>query len=87
MMMIGTFSLPVLGVLAEMVQLVLGLLEEIRSGHKLNFILLTFQNQGSVRKSAFSTNAQSRFASVAVDGVGPAPLTVSLFLCSSGSNA
>ena len=44
----------------------------IRSGHLLNSILLTFQNQGSVSKSAFSTNAQSRFASVVVDGVlGP----------------
>ena len=42
-----------------------------RSGHQLNSILLTFLNQGSER-SAFSTNAQSRFASVVVDGVlGP----------------
>ena len=38
----------------------------------LNSILLTFQNQGSVYKSAFSKNAQSRFASVVVDSVlGP----------------
>ena len=41
--------------------------------------------------SAFSTNALSRFASVVDDGVpGPPRLarhTVSLYLCSSGSNA
>ena len=37
---------------------------------------MTFHNQGSVSKSAFSTNAQSRFASVVVDGVvGPPRLT------------
>ena len=41
----------------------------LRSGHQLNSILLTFQNQGSVCKSAFTTIAQSRFASVVVDGV------------------
>ena len=35
-------------------------------------MLLTFHNQGSVCKSVFSTNTQSRFASVAIDGVlGP----------------
>ena len=35
-------------------------------------ILSTFHNQGSVLKNAFSTNAQSRFASVFVAGVlGP----------------
>ena len=39
------------------------------SGHYLNSILLTFHNQGSVNKGAFLTNAQSRFASVAFDGV------------------
>ena len=62
-------------------------LVNIRSaGHQLNSILLTFQNQGSMYKSGFSTNAQSRFASVVFDGVS-APLTVFLFLCSSGSNA
>ena len=56
--------------------------------------MLTFDNQGSVKKtkSAFSTNAQSRFASIVVDGVlghepSAAHLTVSLYLCSSGSNA
>ena len=49
------------------------LLVYTRSGQKLNSILLTFQNQGSVVKSAFSTNAQSRFASVVVEGdLGPA---------------
>ena len=32
------------------------------SGLVTNSILLTFQNQGSMQKSAFSTNAQSRFA-------------------------
>ena len=43
-----------------------------RSGHQLNYILFTFHNQGSVVKSAFSTNAQSRFASAVLDGVlGP----------------
>ena len=35
-------------------------------------ILLTFHNQGLVGKSAFSTNKQSKLASVVVDGVlGP----------------
>ena len=43
-----------------------------RSGQKLNSILLTFQNQRLMYKSAFSTNAQSRFASVVVDSdLGP----------------
>ena len=37
-----------------------------RSGNELISILLTFQNQGSVGKSAFLTNAQSRFASAVV---------------------
>ena len=42
------------------------------SGLVTNSILLTFQNQGSMQKSAFSTNAQSRFASVLFDRVlGP----------------
>ena len=40
-----------------------------RSGHYFNSIPFTFQNQGSVVKSVFSTYAQSRFASVVVDGV------------------
>ena len=40
-----------------------------RSGHQLNSILLTFHPQGSVLKSALSSNALSRFASVVVDGV------------------
>ena len=41
-----------------------------RSGHKL--ISVDFHNQGLVQKSASSTNAHSRFASVVVDGVlGP----------------
>ena len=41
--------------------------------NSIDSIVLTFQNQGSVlKKSAFSTNAQSRFASVVVDDVlGP----------------
>ena len=43
--------------------------DDSRSGHQLNSILLTFQNQESMYKSAFSTNAQSRFASVVVDGM------------------
>ena len=34
----------------------------IRSGHKLNSILLTFHNHGSMQKSAFSTDAQTKFA-------------------------
>ena len=52
-------------------------LDNSRSGHSLNSILLTFHNQGSVLKSAFSTNAQSRFASVVVDGVlGPLRLAL-----------
>ena len=43
-----------------------------RSGHELNSILLTFQIQGLMYKSVFSTNAHSRFASVVVDCVlGP----------------
>ena len=38
----------------------------------LNSILLTFRNQGLMLKSAFSTNAQTRVATVVVDGVlGP----------------
>ena len=41
-----------------------------RSGHLLNS--LTFLNQGSLCKGAFSTDAQSRFASAVVDSVlGP----------------
>ena len=46
-----------------------------------------------MQKSAFSTNAQSRFASVVVDrdlgplGLSRPHLTVSLYICSSGSNA
>ena len=40
-----------------------------RSVHLLNFILLTFRNQGSVYKNAFSSNAQSRSLSVVFDGV------------------
>ena len=35
----------------------------------VNCILLTFHNQGSWVKSAFATNAQSRFAPVVVDVV------------------
>ena len=34
------------------------------------FFLFPFHNQGSVCNCAFSTNAQSRFASVVVDGRG-----------------
>ena len=43
-----------------------------RSGHKLDSIQLAFHNQGLAcksGKSAFSTNAQSRFASAVFDGV------------------
>ena len=47
-------------------------LESPRSGHLLICILFPFLNQGSMLKSAFSTNARSRFASAVVDGVlGP----------------
>ena len=53
-----------------------------RSGHYLNSILLTFQNQGSVYKSAFSANAQPRFASVVVDSVlGPPRLARQTWQC------
>ena len=38
--------------------------------NSIDSIVLTFQNQGSVlKKSAFSTNAQSRFASTVFDSV------------------
>ena len=53
-----------------------------RSDHELYSILLTLLNQGSVCKSALSTNAQSRFALAVVtpdDALDSAP-------CSSGSN-
>ena len=56
------------------------------------FYSLDFLQSRISIKSAFSTNAQSRFASVVVDCPGTfapsaAHLTVSLYLCSSGSNA
>ena len=40
-----------------------------RSDHKLDSILLTFQNQGMVLKSALSTNTQSRFLSPIFDSI------------------
>ena len=76
--------LEVLCLLLPVSGLVFGCLRLVacRSGHYLNSILLTFQNQGSVRKSAFSTNAQSRFASVGVDGVlGPPRLAQHTLRC------
>ena len=60
-----------------------------RCGYQLKSILLTFHSQGSVVKSALSTNAKSRFVSDVFDGVlGPqhharaAHLMVSFFLWS-----
>ena len=51
----------------------------VTSGHQIySILLLTFHNQGSVQKSAL--NAPSRFLRQLL-------LTLSLFLCSSGSNA
>ena len=45
-------------------------MKSLRSGHQLNSILLTFQNQGS--KKCVFTNTQSRFASVVVVSIlGP----------------
>ena len=49
--------------------LLVGSLSVCRSGHKLNSILLTFHNQGSVLKSAIATNLQPRLAFAVFDGV------------------
>ena len=44
--------------------------------NSIDYILLTFHNQGSVLKSVFSTNAQSRFAPAVFDSVlGPPRLS------------
>ena len=44
------------------------------SGYKLNSIMLSFYNQGSVTKSAFPTNSQSRLVSAVFYGVLGPPL-------------